>query len=100
MPTWDGPRSNVRDLDVHATLGDRFATDLPAGCVVRVAIGYRHGDAFVAIAHSPALDTPPGAPSPLVADVLVRWTPHGALRLSPDDVDAASIERALGRVRT
>ena len=99
VPTWDGPRSNVRDFDVHETLGDHFEHDLPAGCVVRVAIGYRHGDTFVAIAHSPALDTPPGAPSPLVADVLVRWTPHGALRLSPDDVDAASIERALGRVR-
>ncbi len=99
VPTWDGPRSNVRDFDVHATVGDHFEHDLPAGCVVRVAIGYRHGETFVAIAHSPALDTPPGAPSPVVADVLVRWTPQGAFRLSPDDVDAASIERALGRVR-
>ncbi len=99
VPTWDGPRSSVRDHDVHAMVGDHFATDLPAGCVVRVAIGYRHGDAFVAIAHSPALDTPPGAPSPLVADTLVRWTPHGTIRVSHEDGDAATIERALKRVR-
>jgi hypothetical protein len=99
VPTWDGPRSNVRDHDVHATVGDHFANDLPAGCIVRVAIGYRHGDAFVAIAHSPALDTPPGAPSPLVADILVRWTPHGTVRVSRSDGDAASIERALQGVR-
>jgi hypothetical protein len=99
VPTWDGPRSSTRDFDVHQTLGDHFEHDLPAGCVVRVAIGYRHGDTFVAIAHSPALDTPPGAPSPILADVLVRWTPQGTLRVSPDDADAASIERALGRVR-
>ena len=99
VPTWDGPRSSVRDLDVGATQGDHFEHDLPAGCVVRVAIGYRHGDSFIAIAHSPALDTPPGAPSPIVADVLVRWTPQGTLRLSRDDRDAASIERALERVR-
>jgi hypothetical protein len=99
VPTWDGPRSSVRDRDVNATLGDHFVRDLPAGCVVRAAIGYRAGDAFVAIAHSPALETPPGAPSPLVADVLVRWTPQGTVRVAHGDHDAASIERALGRVR-
>ena len=99
VPTWDGPRSSVLDHDVHATFGDYFANDLPAGCVVRVAIGYRHGDTFVPIAHSPALDTPAGAPSPLVADLLVRWTPQGAVRLSPTDGDAAAIERALQWVR-
>jgi hypothetical protein len=99
VPTWDGPRLSVRDHDVHAMVGDHFANDLPAGCVVRVAIGYRHGDLFVSIAHSPALDTPPGAPSPLVADILVRWTPHGTIRVTHDDGDAASIERALGRIR-
>jgi hypothetical protein len=99
VPTWDGPRSDVRDHDVYATLGDYFARELPAGCVVRAAIGYRVGEAFVAIAHSPALETPPGAPSPLTADVLVRWTPHGTSRVSPEDRDAASISRALKRVR-
>lgn len=99
VPTWDGPRSTVRDHEVGATLGDYFVRDLPAGCVVRAAVGWKHGDAFLPVAHSPALDTPPGAPSPLVADVLVRWTPQGAERIGAEDRDAASIERALGRVR-
>ena len=99
VPTWDGPRSSVRDHDVHATLGDFVVRDLPAGSVVRAAIGYRMGDTFVAIAHSPPLETPPGAPSPLVADVLVRWTPRGTVRVSPGDRDAPAIERALGRAR-
>jgi len=99
VPSWDGPRSSVRMHDVHSTLGEYFLGDLPAGSVVRVAIGYRVGDAFVAITHSPALETPPGAPSTHVADVLVRWTPLGLLRLSDADPDVAGIERALGRVR-
>jgi hypothetical protein len=100
VPTWDGPRSSVRDHDVHATLGDYVVHDLPAGCVVRAAIGYRHGDAFVSIAHSPALDTPPDGPSPLLGDVLVRWTPQGAARVSAEDRDSASIARALERARS
>jgi hypothetical protein len=99
VPTWDGPRSTVRDHEVGATLGDIFVHDLSPGCVVRAAIGWKHGDAFLPIAHSPALETPPGAPSPLVADVLVRWTPRGTLPVAPDDQDAAAIDRALGRVR-
>jgi hypothetical protein len=99
VPTWDGPRSSVRNHDVHAALGDYVVHDLPAGCVVRAAIGYRHDDAFVSIAHSPALDTPPDGPSPLLADVLVRWTPQGAVRVSSGDPDGASIQRALDRVR-
>jgi hypothetical protein len=99
VPTWDGPRSNVRDHDVGIPLGDFFVRDLPPGCVVRVAIGWKHGDAFLPIAHSPALEAPPGAPSPLVADVLVRWTPGGTTPVTPEDRDAASIDRALGRVR-
>jgi hypothetical protein len=99
VPTWDGPRSSIIDHEAGGVLGDYFARDLPAGCVVRAAIGWKHGDAFLPIAHSPALETPPGAPSPLVADVLVRWTPTGTLPLQPADRDAVSIERALSRVR-
>jgi hypothetical protein len=99
VPTWDGPRSSVRDHDVGATFGDFFARDLPPGCVVRAAVGWKQGDAFLPIAHSPPLETPPGAPSPLVADVLVRWTPRGASPVAANDPDAAAIDRALGRVR-
>jgi hypothetical protein len=98
-PTWDGPRSSTRDHEVGSSVGDQFVRDLPGGCVVRAAIGWKHGEAFVPIAHSPALETPPGAPSPLLADVLVRWTPQGAAPLAPDDGDAVAIRRALGRAR-
>jgi hypothetical protein len=77
-PTWDGPRSATRDHDVHSSLGDFFVRDLPAGCVVRVAIGVRQGDTFVSIAHSPALETPAGVPAPVVADTLVRWSADGS----------------------
>jgi hypothetical protein len=74
VPTWDGPRSTLHDHEVKAQLGEWFVRDLPAGCIVR-------------------------APSPLLADTIVRWTPRGTFPVSPDDGDAASIERALGRVR-
>jgi hypothetical protein len=98
-PTWDGPQTTTRDHGVDASLGDFFVRELPAGCVVRAAIGWRSGEAFESIAHSPALETPPDSPSPLVADVLVRWTPAGTSRIQPGDPDAGTIERALGRMR-
>jgi hypothetical protein len=98
-PTWDGPRSSNRDHEVGSSVGDYFVRDLPGGCVVRAAIGWKHGEAFVPIAHSPALETPPGAPSPLLADVLVRWTPKGPVPLTTEDRDAVAIQRALGRAR-
>ena len=66
---------------------------------MRAAIGWRAGETFESIAHSPALETPPDGPSPLVADVLVRWTPAGTARVQPGDPDAGTIERALGRMR-
>jgi hypothetical protein len=99
VPTWDGPQSRTKDIAIDASVGDWFVRDLPAGSVVRAAIGWKHGEAFDSVAHSPSLETPPGSPSPLVADVLVRWTPTGAVRVQPGDPDAVAIERALGRVR-
>ncbi len=99
VPTWDGPRSSSSDVEVSAPVGDWFVRDLEPGCVVRAAIGWRHGDAFHPIAHSPALETPPSAPSALVADSLVRWTPQGMVPLDPADGDAPSIARALALVR-
>ena len=79
-PGWDGPRTVVRDHDVHATLGDFFLRDLPSGAVVRVAIGYRpDGAAFSPLAHSPLLTLPRRTPVSDVAQTFVRWTPGGAV---------------------
>jgi hypothetical protein len=100
IPTWDGPQSSERTHEVTNALGDFFVRDLPAGCVVRAAIGYLVEGVFEPIAHSPALETPPGAPSPLVADTLVRWTSRGLVPLAADDEDAESIRRAVARART
>ena len=99
VPTWEGPRSSVRDQEVGVELGDTFARDLPPGCVVRAAVGWKSADGFTPIAHSPALETPPGGPAPLMAEELVRWTPEGAVPVRQGDPDAGVIERALGIVR-
>ena len=99
VPTWDGPRSSTLDHDVSPAVGEFFARDLPPGAIVRAAIGWKSGATFEPIAHSPALETPPSGPSPLVADGLVRWTPQGAVPVQPTDRDASSIARALGLVR-
>jgi hypothetical protein len=95
LPTWDGPRTQIQDHEVHAQNGDYFVRGLPIGTIVRAAIGWRAEGAFLAIAQSPALETPPGAPSPVVADVLVRWTPKGTTRVTADDPDAPIITHAL-----
>ena len=100
VPTWDGPSSRVQDHDASAFQGDLFVRELPPGCVVRAAIGWKAGEAFAPIAHSPALCASSGAPSPFVADALVRWTPDGILPVASADRDATAIERALLRLRS
>jgi Domain of unknown function (DUF4912)/Tetratricopeptide repeat len=99
VPTWDGPQSSVRDHGVSAKLGDFFARDLPPGSIVRVALGWKSGDAFLPIAHSPALETPPDSPSPLLAEVLVRWTPEESVPVGATDADVIPIGRAVSRVQ-
>ena len=100
VPSWDGPRTEIVDQDVGAQLGDWFLRNLARGAIVRAAIGWRTGDVFLPLAHSPALETPAGAPHAFVAERLVRWTLDGSFPISPDDADAAAIRRALGRART
>ena len=98
-PAWGGPRASLRDHDAVSEVGDFFAGDLPAGCIVRAAIGWLDGARFESIAHAPALEPPIGAPSPFATDVLVRWSPAGrAARLDPSDPDAAPLADVLGLV--
>ncbi len=97
-PTWDGPRTRQRDHQIGTTLGDWFIRDLPTGCVVRAAVGWRNGEMFMPVAHSPALEVHPSAPSPIIAESLVRWTPQGSVAIDIDDVESEGIVRALGVV--
>ncbi len=94
-PSWDGPRSATRDFDVASAIANRTVRDLPAGAIVRAAIGWRTGGIFLPVAHSPALETPPGKPCPVVAESFVRWTPQGVQPVTPHDGDFASIGHAL-----
>ncbi len=50
-PTWDGPRSETRDLEVEPRRGERVLRGLPAGAIVRAAVGWRTDDGFAPIAH-------------------------------------------------
>jgi len=97
-PGWHGPRTYVRDHDVHASLGDYFLRELPAGAVVRVAVGFRTPTAFLPLAHSPHLSLPRNSPVSSLAHVLVRWTPMGVSPVSDDDPVAGFYARALRRV--
>jgi hypothetical protein len=97
-PEWDGPRSATRDFDVDGSVADRVVRDLPAGSIVRAAIGWRTGDAFLPIAHAAALETPPGLPCPMTAESFVRWTRRGLAPVLPRDSDYSSIGRALGKL--
>jgi hypothetical protein len=99
VATWNGPQSSVRDYQVPLKFGDYFARDLPPGAIVRVALGWKTGGAFVPIAHSPTLETPPDSPSPLLADVLLRWTPQGPQPVQPGDPAAAATAQSIGLVR-
>ncbi|HWL85919.1 MAG TPA: DUF4912 domain-containing protein, partial [Polyangiaceae bacterium] len=96
-PTWEGPRTHVRDHAVYAQVGDFFLRDLPLGCVVRTGLGWREGEAFVSVAHSPTLEVPPGAPSPIYAESLVRWSPEGTTHIEPGQEGAEAVARAIER---
>jgi len=97
-PSWDGPRSTIRDFDVDGHVANRIVRDLPAGAVVRAAIGWRTGEIFLSLAHAPPLETPPGTECPVAADEFVRWTPRGMTPVTERDSDYPSITRALGQL--
>ncbi len=92
-PTWDGPREEIRDLALDRAAGEAVVGELPERAVVRVAVGFVQGGAFVPLAHSPALETrgPDGE--------LVRWTTDGAIPVVLDDPRAEAIARAVDGAR-
>jgi Domain of unknown function (DUF4912) len=97
VPTWDGPTASTRDVEVDEHRGETVVRDLPAPGVVRAAVGWRTDDGFLPLAHSPLLEAPPDG-FPGRAEALLRWTPDGIVPITPADVDAASIHRAIGRL--
>jgi hypothetical protein len=100
VPTWDGPRTYTRDVDVRAQLGDWFVRELPKDAIVRAAIGWlTPGGTFVSAAHSLTAQPAPRDRAAAFAERLARWTPAGTLALERGAVDAEAdrIARALAR---
>ncbi len=100
VPTWDGPRTFTRDIEVHARLGDYFVRDLPKDAIVRAAIGWlAPTGAFVSAAHSFIAQPAPRDRAPLLAERLARWTPEAThpVEAGSTDVEATLVARALAR---
>ena len=99
VPTWDGPRTYTRDIDVRAQLGDWFVRELPKDAIVRAAIGWLSGDgAFLSAAHSFTAQPAPRDRAAAFAERLGRWTPAGTVALAGTvDAEAARVARALAR---
>jgi hypothetical protein len=98
-PAWDGPASTRVDLDARAEHGDEILRGLPAGAVVRAAIGWLAEGELSPIAHSPALEPDARDAAGLVSSVL-RWTVRGQAPVDEGDRDAGAIHRALGALRS
>jgi hypothetical protein len=97
-PSWEGPRSSTWDIDVGESIADWFVRDLPAGAIVRVAVGWRQGSVFLPVAHSSSIETPTDAPSPMVTEAFLAWTPEGLVRIPASNVAEAVIAVRSGRL--
>jgi hypothetical protein len=100
VPTWDGPRTYTRDIDVATQLGDWFVRELPKDAIVRAAIGWLTAQgAFLSAAHSFTAQPAPRDRAATFAERLARWTPSGTVPLegAAADAEAARIARALAR---
>ncbi len=98
LPTWDGPRTITRDIEVSAQLGDWFVRELPEDAIVRVAVGWlSDGGSFLSAAHSFPAQPAPRHRASVLAEMLARWTPEGTFPIGPGDAQAALVARALAR---
>jgi hypothetical protein len=100
VPTWDGPRTFTRDIEVGASLGDYFVRDLPKDAIVRAAIGWlSEAGAFLSAAHSFVAQPAPRDRAPILAERLARWTPEAThvIDVGTTDVEAIRVARALAR---
>jgi len=93
-PSEHGPRVSTRDFEViDVTFGEYFVRDLPAGAIVRAAIGVREGDRFLPIAHTLDVEAPPTQPSAHLARDLAVWTENATV--SPGEGDHAVAPQPL-----
>jgi hypothetical protein len=100
VPTWDGPRTYTRDVEVHAQLGDWFVRELPKDAIVRAAIGWLSpAGVFLSAAHSMTAQPAPRDRSSILAERLARWAPGGTTPIEPgaSDLEALRVARALAR---
>lgn len=69
-----GPRASMRDFEViDIEYGDWFVRDLPAGSIVRAAVGLSAGERFLPLAHTHDVEAPPAKPSEAIAQDVVTW---------------------------
>lgn len=97
-PSWDGPRSEARDVEIDPSTSELALEDLPERAVVRAAIGWGAGEAFSPIAHAPLLEAAPRAVAGPVG--LLRWTLEGMRPVALGEPGARAILDALRRVRS
>ncbi|MCL2776636.1 MAG: hypothetical protein FWD73_01440 [Polyangiaceae bacterium] len=81
VPSWEGPTISEHDCEVDPLSGQIVLNDLPAGAVVRVAIGVRTEQKFTPVAHSPALEMEADG----AGERLVLWTLDGVVAVPESD---------------
>ena len=65
-PSWEGPKVEIRDIEVAAAVGDWWVCDLPAKAVLRAALGWRGERGFDPLAV--ALEVAPSENEPVAND--------------------------------
>lgn len=97
-PSDKGPHVHNRDFDViDLEYGEWFVRDLPAGSIVRAAIGVRTGERFLPIAHTLDVEAPWASPSKTVARQRVIWSEEGTKPKTGSDLsESAPLERDAG----
>lgn len=92
-PSWDGPKRDMRDVELDPRLGAILLRDLPSRGIARVAVGWLDGYTFRPLAHSPALE-PAAVPTPGESNLL-RWTRDGVVPVTLEDPGSHAIAAAM-----
>jgi hypothetical protein len=94
-PTWTGPEHELRDTSCDPAAGELLLHRIPAGAVVRIAVGVLDTgkSTFVPFAHSPAIESTEASDG----RALVRRTLEGATPIALEDPHSASIATAAER---